>query len=1340
MTGRIRFRACMTALGLMALHSTLALAATSTLFMSNTAASGVTPAGLTLSAAASSATGWNPTTTLNTTAKYWYSPAQTQSYAAGTWNVVLWTNGPGSSTHRVELLKADTNGGSATVLGSATLDISTTGGGNHASTFAIALGAQSFANQRIALRVTKTAGADAIVAFNGNDFPSRVITADTSAITPLAITTQPASQSRSIGSTATFCVAATGGTGAVTYQWYKNSAAIAGATGACYTTPTLASADNNASYTCRVSDGTTTLTSSAAVLTVSAGGVTVPAQVEAEAYTSMVGVQAEACAEGGQNVGWIDAGDSMTYLITVPATAAYTIQYRVASPYATGVLASSFNGSSLGTVAIPNTGGWQAWATVSQTVTLNAGSNNFVITVPVGGWNLNWIAFTTSTQPVVTITTQPASRAVSAGQTATFTVTATTTSGTLAYQWYKNNAVISGATAASYTTPATTAADNGAVFHVRVSAGTTSVNSNGATLTVGSGVAVPARIEAENYTAMTGVQTETCAEGGVNVGWIDAGDSMSYAITVPSTGTYTIQYRVASPNATGVLAASFNGTALGNASIPTTGSWQTWTTISQTVTLNAASGNLVLTVPTGGWNLNWIDIASGNAAITVTVNPASASLSTNGTQQFNAVVTGTANTAVTWTATGGTITASGFYTAPATSGTYTVKATSQASGSASGSATVIVSSGDVEARINSLVSQMSLSEKILQIHGSDAFNTPDNTRLGIPGFHMADGSYGRIGGTLWPCPIATGCTWDPDLVRRYGVAEGKEFRSTGANVALSPMLNLLRDPRWGRSSEAYGEDSFLIAQLGTAQIQGIQSVQAIAEAKHYACYNSISGMVNISERALRENYLFQFEKAIKVGGAKVIMAAYNGVNGYACTANKHLLTDILKSEWGFQGFVNSDWGSIYNCVDAANAGTDLAMPGFGGFETLEADVAAGRVPMSRLDDMVRRVLRVKFWAGMMDAGYTPTKYAGQINSADSRSVSLEMARKSIVLAKNTNGLLPISKTRTMRVAILADPAPAGFGTNTGLPVTWATSYNDGYRGSTYIGCVEIPKTFTQGIQSKLAGTGITLVSDAASADLILYFTGIPGAGSNGIEGEGFDRTFLSIPVTAQMTSTMNQYAAKTVVVITGGSNAVKGPWSAAAGIVIALFPGIDQGQALADVLFGDVNPSGKLSATWPNAESDLPAFDLPTQPYEEAWEGPGWHYFEARNIQPFLEFGRGLSYTTFTYSGLSSSVVGAEVVVTVSVTNSGSRAGDEVVQAYVGKSSSSVQRRVKDLRGFQRVSLNPGETKQIQIRIQRDDLRYWDTTGSTWILEPGTYNLSIGSSSKDIRLTGSFNL
>jgi len=616
-----RVRHWLTMAGLGAVLSPMLAAGT--LYLSNTATSGVTPAGMSLAAAGSSATGWTPTTTLNATAKYWYSAAQTQSYAAGTWNVVLWTNGPGSSTQRVEVLRTAANGGSATVLGSATVDINTTGGGNHPTNFAINLGAQSLSNQRLALRITKTAGVDAVMAFNGNDFPSRLITTDTSATT-ITIGTQPASRSVGVGQTATFTVAATASSGTLSYQWFKNGAAISGATGANYTTPAAVAADNGAVFYVRLTAGTATVNSSNATLTVSSSGVTLPAQIEAESWTSMSNVATEACSDtgGGLNVGWIDGGDSMTYAVTVPTTGSYKIEYRVAAPAVGGVLATVWNGTTLPSMSIPNTGGWQTWTTLSQTVNLNAGTGNLVLTAPTGGWNINWFKISSSSVVTVTITTQPVSKSVSAGQTATFTVAATTNSGTLSYQWYKNSAAISGATAASYTTPAATAADNGAVFYCKVSSGTTSVNSANATLTVGStGVTVPAKLEAETWTSMVGVQTEACGEGGLNVGWIDAGDSLTYAINVPSAGTYTIQYRVASPNATGVLTSSFKGVALGNISIPSTGGWQTWTTVSQTVNLSAGSGNLVISVPTGGWNLNWINITSGGNGEDYTVYP-----------------------------------------------------------------------------------------------------------------------------------------------------------------------------------------------------------------------------------------------------------------------------------------------------------------------------------------------------------------------------------------------------------------------------------------------------------------------------------------------------------------------------------------------------------------------------------------------------------------------------------------------------------------------------------------------------------------------------------------------
>ena len=635
-----------------------------------------------------------------------------------------------------------------------------------------------------------------------------------------------------------------------------------------------------------------------------------------------------------------------------------------------------------------------------------------------------------------------------------------------------------------------------------------------------------------------------------------------------------------------------------------------------------------------------------------------------------------------------------------------------------------------DSQINSLMSQLTLAEKISMLYGdATGFSTNPVTRLGIPAMVMSDGPHGIRGGTLWPALVGAAGSFDINLEQQVGAAMGKEFRALGKNVSLGPMLNLIRDGRWGRANETYSEDPYLSGKMAAARIRGIQTVGVIADAKHYAANNIEEGRggypVVISERALRELYTYNFLLAIKDGDPWSVMASYNNVNGTASAANNHLTTKILKNDIGFQGFVVSDWGAAYgNTVGDAWGGLDVEMPSPGAYSyaNLSAAIANGSVPQSLVDDKVRRVLLAMFKAGMMVAGYNPVAYTADLNSAANKALVLQAARESIVLAKNTGNLLPLNKATTQKIAIIGPYA--------------TDCRNDGGGSGSLTGpyCINI----TQGITTKISGSATTLVSDWTTADTVFVVVGINDL------GEGFDRTNVDLPVVngvdqnALVAQVMAAKPNRTVVVYTGGSAAVAGSWSNAPAVVIALYPGQEQGNALADIIFGDVNPAGRLSVSFPNTASQLPPWGQAYNIYESAGEGRGYYYYDKHNLTPLFAFGHGLSYTTFAYSNLRITVNGATETVQVDVKNTGTRAGDEVVQMYIGDPVASVDRRVKDLRGFQRVNIAAGATTTVTFTITDQDLSYWNDATSSWYAEPGVFNVLIGASSRDIRIQGSF--
>jgi beta-glucosidase len=637
-----------------------------------------------------------------------------------------------------------------------------------------------------------------------------------------------------------------------------------------------------------------------------------------------------------------------------------------------------------------------------------------------------------------------------------------------------------------------------------------------------------------------------------------------------------------------------------------------------------------------------------------------------------------------------------------------------------------------DAQVTSLMSQMSQAEKVAQTNGGSAtFDTPDNTRLGIPGFHMSDGPHGIRGGTLWPDLSGAACSFDTALEQQVGTAMGQEFRSLGKNVSLGPMVDVVRDGRWGRANETYSEDPFLNGTLGAARVRGIQSAGVIPVVKHYTAYYVEQGRGNnpiqASERSLREIYVQPFQRAIAGGGPLGIMAAYNAVNGWAMTANNHLLTGVLKNDLSFQGWVVSDWGAIYNALDAAWGGTDIEMPGSAAFGQLGTFVANGQLPQSILDDKVRRILTSKYANGMMAAGYNATAFTGVVNTPAQNAIARTAAQKSLVLAKNNGNILPLSKTATQTIAVIGDYA--------------TICRNDGGGSGSLNGpyCV----TPLQGIQSKVA-SNVTITTNWQTANWVIVVVGINDL------GEAFDRTNLDLPNGPTCNCSQNALVAQvlaakpnnTIVVYTGGSFTIGGSWSSAPAVVVALYPGQEQGNALADVLFGDYNPGGRLSVTFPADASQVPAW--PTTTVEPAGEGRGYFYYDKHNLTPLFPFGHGLSYTTYAYTNLrispTSVTAGQTVTVMVDVQNTGTRAGEEVVQLYVHDQVASVDRRVKDLRGFQRVALTAGQTKTLTFTLTSSDLAFWNDTTGSWLAEPGAFDVLIGASSRDIRLQGTFTL
>ena len=669
--------------------------------------------------------------------------------------------------------------------------------------------------------------------------------------------------------------------------------------------------------------------------------------------------------------------------------------------------------------------------------------------------------------------------------------------------------------------------------------------------------------------------------------------------------------------------------------------------------------------------------------------------------------------------------------------------------------TVTGDTSRIEKTVDSLTNLMTLAEKISYVHSSTADIRMGNdiTRLGIPGWYMTNGPSSPChgaGGTssAFPTGIAMASTFDTALIYQLGIALGKEFYAKGRYIIEGPMINMVRDPRSGRGWEGFGEDPYLSARISVAYSLGAQSVKCEVMPKHFICndreQNRSSYSANVSERTLREVYAMPFEYSIKEGKAWSVMSAFNLVNGTYCSDNTHILTDILRDDWGFRGFVMSDYGSINNTINSANAGQDAEMPNAAHFGTpLQDAVNAGQVSMTRLDDMVHRIMRPTVWAGLLGKiGLTAvTQYTADLKSAAHQQLALDIARKSIVVVKNekfgteTAPVLPLNKNTIPSVALIGP---------------YAATYRLNGSGSG-VNCPYYAITYLQGMINKLGASKVLDSTQWQSASVVIVCVGVSG------EGESNDRTTATLEPPAGQSALVNTVLAagkKCIVVLTGGSAAVQDVWANAPAIIVAWYPGEEQGNALADIIFGDVNPSGRLAASWPASLSQLPSWDASptTIAYETPDTGRGQRYYDRCALTPLFCFGHGLSYTTFQYSNLTISpnpgYAGENIVVSVDIQNAGAVAGDEVAQLYIHENAPQLPRPVKELRGFARVTLAPSEKKTVSFTLRGREFAYFDTRATNpvyapsgqFVVQPDAYTIMVGSSSRNLPLSGTLTL
>jgi len=680
-------------------------------------------------------------------------------------------------------------------------------------------------------------------------------------------------------------------------------------------------------------------------------------------------------------------------------------------------------------------------------------------------------------------------------------------------------------------------------------------------------------------------------------------------------------------------------------------------------------------------------------------------------------------------------------------------------------------------RADMVLKELTLDEKIDLVHGNGmpGWGKPRPNaylgnggagfvlgvpRLGIPIIQMSDAAYGVRSSaengrysTALPSNLGSAASWDPQAACEYGALIGRELRAQGYNMTLGGGVNITREPRNGRTFEYMGEDPILAGTLVGNRIKCEQAQHVIGDIKHYAVNDQESGRNEvdsiIGKRALRETDLLAFEIGIAIGNPGAVMCSYNSLNGNFACENKYLLTDVLKDEWKFKGFVLSDWGGTHSTVKASAAGLDNEEPMDDFFgDKLKQAVQSGQVPMSQLDDHARRMLRAEFASGIVDS---PTGKA-VVDVEGGFAVARQLAEQSTVLLKNQDSILPLDRTKVQSIAIIGSHADMGMISGGG-----SAQVDPPGPPSHWQEHVWFPTSPLKAVAAKVPGAKVQFDSgaDPASAAALAKNSDVAIVFANQWESEGMDLPNLSLP--DNQDALIEQVAAAnphTIVVLETGT-AVTMPWvDKVGGILEAWYAGSKGADAVANILFGDVNPTAKLPMTFPRSVEDLPHPKLVTPPpgahgreavmrtgeakatfsvnYDEGLK-VGYKWYDADNKPVLFPFGYGLSYTTYAYSDLKVAP-GNGASVSFDVKNTGSRAGAEIAEVYAALPSSAGEP-PRRLVGWSKVQLNPGESKHVRLSIDPKYLSVFDETANAWKLVPGTYSFMVGGSSQNLPLS-----
>ncbi|MHA1144794.1 MAG: beta-glucosidase family protein [Candidatus Helarchaeota archaeon] len=656
---------------------------------------------------------------------------------------------------------------------------------------------------------------------------------------------------------------------------------------------------------------------------------------------------------------------------------------------------------------------------------------------------------------------------------------------------------------------------------------------------------------------------------------------------------------------------------------------------------------------------------------------------------------------------------------------------------------------DIEERVEDLLNRLTLEEKFRLCSGKrlSFFSTKKIKRLGIRQFIMTDGpnGVGALGTyfikrtTYFPVAICRGATWNLDLSEKFGIAIAKEVRACKRSMLLAPGVNIQRTPLCGRNFEYQTEDPYLNKKTAVAVVKGVQSQRIAACVKHFVANNQDTRRFIVSsevgERALQEIYLPAFEATVREADAWSFMACYNRVNGtYGCE-HENLLIDRLRNEWGFRGFVVSDWFATRNTTsteNCMNAGLSLEMPWPIKYRKgrLRKAFESGKFTEETLDENVRRLLRVMFLTGHFDPKEKIPPCSR--NTPEHHAIARKIAEEGIVLLKNEGDLLPINLDEINSIAVLGPNAKKKHAFGGGSSMIRAAHEITPYKG----------------IKEKCKVKKVEVIKSAAEADVAIVVVGLNHKLGN--DSEGKDRKKFELP--DKQIALINEVAEqnpKTIVVLVSGSPVAMDGWiNGVPAIIEAWYAGMEGGRALADIIFGEVSPSGKLPITFPKKLSDSPAhksvrtFPGKDKVYYEEGIFVGYRHFDTNDIEPLFPFGHGLSYTTFKYDNLklsSSSISSGDTLeISVEITNSGGMEGKEVVQLYVKDVESSVERPLKELKGFEKINLEPGEKSVVTFKLDKQDLSFYDEKEGCWKAEKGLFKILVGSSSRDIRVESEF--